>query len=184
MHESCSHRRQVFSVSGRIRRHAFTLVELLVVIGIIAVLISILLPTLNRARESAKATKCLNNLRSLSQSTLMFAGENKGRMPGRAGNNVLMWDSGTNRLRNANGPEAAAGNCYDWIAWMRAKDPIIGITNGGAADQNITYSGLAKYMSVKPIYHTSPDQANQAGEKLQEVFRCPSDRLDGHMKNS
>src|SRR5688500_16879949 len=108
MHESCSHRRQVFSVSGRICRHAFTLVELLVVIGIVAVLISMLLLTLLRARESAKPTKCLSNLRSLSQSTLMFAGDNKGKMPGRAGNSVLMWDSGTNRLRNASGAESEA----------------------------------------------------------------------------
>jgi prepilin-type processing-associated H-X9-DG protein len=57
---------------------AFTLVELLVVIGIIAVLIAILLPTLTRARESAKGAVCMSNLRSLGQAFHAYLAENKG----------------------------------------------------------------------------------------------------------
>lgn len=61
---------------------AFTLVELLVVIGIIAVLISILLPALSAARNSAQSIKCLANLRSLGQSMVIFSDRHGGRLPG------------------------------------------------------------------------------------------------------
>jgi prepilin-type N-terminal cleavage/methylation domain-containing protein/prepilin-type processing-associated H-X9-DG protein len=62
-------------------RSAFTLVELLVVIGIIALLISILLPSLNRARQAANQVYCLSQLKQIGTALHMYANTHKGSLP-------------------------------------------------------------------------------------------------------
>jgi len=81
-------------------RDGFTLVELLVVIGIIALLVSILLPALATAREQAQKTVCLSNLRSLGQAVAVYQAEHKGVFPP-----LSSWAAGTfggNRYKDAN----------------------------------------------------------------------------------
>src|SRR2546430_8020964 len=76
-----STRRHASANSRQIGNGGFTLVELLVVIGIIAVLISILLPVLGRVRRSANTLKCSSNMKQIATALIMYMQDNKNRMP-------------------------------------------------------------------------------------------------------
>jgi prepilin-type N-terminal cleavage/methylation domain-containing protein len=85
------------------KRRGFTLVELLVVIGIIAVLIGVLLPVLSKSRAAANRTMCLCNIRQLGTAILMYCNENNGWFP-----------------TSANPDDSVAYKQYadDWVWWQ------------------------------------------------------------------
>ena len=102
---------------------AFTLVELLVVIGIIAMLISILLPALSKARSAANNVKCLANLRTLGQAAIMYsnAAQNRGVVLGSYS-------------------DTAPGHVANDGAWFTLVAPYLTTTKQtGTGDQRTTY---------------------------------------------
>jgi prepilin-type N-terminal cleavage/methylation domain-containing protein len=103
---------------------AFTLVELLVVIGIIALLISILLPALRKAREQASGLACSSNQRQIMQAFLMFAADHKGRLPG--------------SFTDYNNPDT------DKRAWLlNFNEPLTAAPKGGT---------LYRYLNTEKVY--------------------------------
>jgi prepilin-type N-terminal cleavage/methylation domain-containing protein/prepilin-type processing-associated H-X9-DG protein len=126
-------------------RSGFTLVELLVVIGIIALLISILLPALGKAREAANAIKCSSNLHAIGQGVAIYESEFHGMIP------ASNWYYGLQIINGVQSPTTPTAGYVHWSAMIFA---------GGRHLTNVP-----DLSAVDPVYLSTSGW---------NIFQCPS----------
>ncbi|MGD0461569.1 MAG: prepilin-type N-terminal cleavage/methylation domain-containing protein [Tepidisphaeraceae bacterium] len=140
------------------RGKGFTLVELLVVIGIIALLISILLPALSKARAQAQLVQCQSNLRQMVAAAMLCAQDHHGYMPTCSDANwaVLYDGMPVSKFSYYDFPPTAVhGLQWAVVDWATALIPYLGQGNAGQGNNNFTFTASAV--------------------KQSKVFQCPSD---------
>jgi prepilin-type N-terminal cleavage/methylation domain-containing protein len=144
---------RIYSSFERSHRPAFTLTELLIVIGLIAMLISLLMPVLGKARAAANAATCLSNLRQLGAGWQMYTSENRGRLleyqystpttPDSAWNGYWLGALDTYKVRGGA------------LLCPSAKEPIpYAQTNKGYGNVNFAWSG--KWLGVGNVVRFNP----------------------------
>ncbi len=133
-----------------IRSGGFTLVELLVVIGVIAVLIAVLLPALSRAKGLAQSVVCLNHLKQLQTCWLMYANDHDGTLPP----NLSVYNLSTGQ------PIAGLDLKMTWCAGNVQKD---------LDTTNIENGYLFPYNRSTAIYHCPADKARVPGSNVRHT---------------
>ena len=142
-------------VSGR--NQAFTLVELLVVIGIIALLIAILLPTLRKARLAAEEAVCMSNLRQFGAGFQIYADANKGELA-------------------TDGPDGATAGVPNHL--IGTPNSAAAATVSGINDQQLWYNAIPPTIQKKSYYQMIQDDT--AGKAvlphagMNSIFVCPT----------
>jgi prepilin-type N-terminal cleavage/methylation domain-containing protein/prepilin-type processing-associated H-X9-DG protein len=145
------------AIFSHARRQAFTLIEILVVIGVIAVLIGILLPALSQARKAGRTVVCLSNQRQIGIGLMSYANEFKEWIPRESGNS-----------------EETPARIPKIPAWFKSWTP------GQRAQYNLSWAfNLRPFLD--PQSHSNDDQGNNADKfKASAYYRCPSRPPDDH----
>ncbi|MEN6384739.1 MAG: type II secretion system protein [Phycisphaerales bacterium] len=131
-------------------KRGFTLVELLVVISIIALMLAILMPSLQKAREQGRSVVCLGNIRSLSTAWMLYSEDNRGQLVG-------SWD-GLQRSTPGN-PKSATIDWVDYPQYANGKF-VMPLYSGSTVEQEqngIKKGRLWAYLTNIAVYHCPAD---------------------------
>jgi prepilin-type N-terminal cleavage/methylation domain-containing protein/prepilin-type processing-associated H-X9-DG protein len=165
------------TMKTRTRHNAFTLIELLVVIAIIAILASMLLPALAKAKLKATGALCTNNQKQMALAFNMYATDNQDKMMG--------------SLASVNGPGKMPGTDADYYYGGFWKGPVPGISSGiseSVAMQRVAYgmsnAPINKYIGAINTYHCPGDLRTRNLKRSQGwafVSYSKADGLNGGM---
>jgi prepilin-type N-terminal cleavage/methylation domain-containing protein/prepilin-type processing-associated H-X9-DG protein len=164
---------------GAQRDRAFTLIELLGGIAIIAILMAVLMPALHRAREQGRRAACLSNLKQLTLAWIMYADDNDDRLVNGAtgfSNQNLPWGDHTNELAWIDGYhpddlEAAKLDIRNGALWPYVKNENIYRCPTGRKGEAFTYSIM---FSMNAVNHTWVQGVRGAFIKKRSEIRNPA----------
>jgi prepilin-type N-terminal cleavage/methylation domain-containing protein len=151
------------------RKRAFTLVELLVVIGIIAILVAILLPVLRGAREQARSVQCLANLRQVGQMIYIYATQNHGMIPPCLNDTVEQLPQGTSFIQAGSTGTGLTSTQVRYPNLREAFDRIINGKNAWSGSGPFNPGGL-RILYCPANYLWDGDNPGAAGSHWPEDF--------------
>ena len=173
-----SHRR-IFVPGFRSSHVGFTLVELLVVIAIIGILIGLLLPAVNAARESGRRTQCVNNLKNIVQAMVSYESANRSFPPGRMGCDAYS----STPCNNVQGTQTQATSAFLAILPQLDNNPLyadfVPFANGAVYpavasgtsgwSTNVATAGsptIAQALLVRPAIYVCPSDISRPNNSL------------------